>query len=48
MGETISSDLIIQEIINFININPHKINHKEQTLAELFNEYRGRLEFLLR
>ena len=48
MGETISSDLIIQEIINFININPHKNNHEGQTLVDLFIEYRGRLEFLLR
>ncbi|WP_416652608.1 surface carbohydrate biosynthesis protein [Candidatus Pseudothioglobus sp. Uisw_086] len=47
MGESISSDLIINEIINHIKINP-KNNNKEFFIFQSIKEYKGRLEFLLR
>lgn len=45
MGDTISSELIIQKIISYLNTNPSQYNHN---FHQLFNEYIGRLGFLLR
>tara|TARA_B100000795_G_scaffold269589_1_gene259472 strand:+ start:2468 stop:3835 length:1368 start_codon:yes stop_codon:yes gene_type:complete len=48
MGKTISSDLIINEIINYIKINPKKNSIKDFFIFQSIKEFKGRVEFLLR
>ena len=48
MGESIASDLIIKEIIEYLRVNPQKNSINNFLIFRVFKEYKGRLEFLLR
>ena len=48
MGESIASDLIIKEIIEYLRVNPQKNGINVFLIFRFFKEYKGRLEFLLR